>query len=416
MLRDTPSRQSFQLRFLFQGSNALSKLMLILTCTFMLAGCYSNTPQEIVITQTSEQPDPTPTSTATTTPSPTSSPTATETLIPPTSTPTPDPILLDPGYNPLTGKVVEDPSLLDRRPVMVKVSNWPREGRPHAGLSAADIVFEYYIGAYMNRFLAIYYGNNANVIGPVRSGRLVDAQLAQIYQGLLAYGDADIAVDQALVDVLGERALPFHIMPCPAMCGEVTHSATGVFANSAELTKYAVDQGIDNSRPSLQGMSFQEAPPAGDELGTIVSFVYADFSLTEWRYDPDTDKYLLWQDSEMDNGRITKSLTVDRNTGLPLSFDNIIIIFANYIQYTPSMHDIEVTYSSTYQSALFYRNGKMTYGTWHAADPVNPLIFQTLDGELMPLKPGQTWIILAGNHTVTDQVKPGEWDFYFNLP
>jgi hypothetical protein len=174
MLRDTPSRQSFQLRFLFQGSNALSKLMLILTCTFMLAGCYSNTPQEIVITQTSEQPDPTPTSTATTTPSP-------------TSTPTPDPLLLDPGYNPLTGKVVEDPSLLDRRPVMVKVSNWPREGRPHAGLSAADIVFEYYIGAYMNRFLAIYYGNNANVIGPVRSGRLVDAQLAQIYQGFLAY-------------------------------------------------------------------------------------------------------------------------------------------------------------------------------------------------------------------------------------
>jgi hypothetical protein len=34
----------------------------------------------------------------------------------------------------------------------------------------------------------------------------------------------------------------------------------------------------------------------------------------------------------------------------------------------------------------------------------------------MPLKPGQTWIILAGYHTVTEQVKPGEWDFYFNLP
>ena len=118
----------------------------------------------------------------------------------------------------------------------------------------------------------------------------------------------------------------------------------------------------------------------------------------------------------MDNGRITKSQTVDRNTGLPLSFDNIIILYANYIQHTPSIHDIEVTYSSTYQSALFYRNGKMTYGTWHAADPVHPLIFQTNNGELMPLKPGQTWIILAGNHTSTEQVKPGEWDFYFDLP
>ena len=416
MFRNTPSRQSIQLRSSSQRSSGLGTLVLILTCTFILAGCYSTTPQEIVIIQGSEQPDFTPTSTATTIPSPTSSPTATETQVPPTPSPTPNPILLDPGYNPLTGQVVEDPSLLERRPVMVKVSNWPRLGRPHAGLSAADIVFEYYIGAFMNRFLAIYYGNNDDVIGPVRSGRLVDAQLAQIYQGLLAYGDADIAVDEALVDVLGERALPFHILPCPAMCGEVTHSATGVFANSSELTKYAIAQGIDNSRPSLQGMYFQEDPPVGDELGTIVSFVYADFSLTEWRYDPDTSEYLLWQDAEMDNGRITKSQTVDRNTGLPLSFDNIIILYANYIQHTPSIHDIELTYSSTYQSALFYRNGKMTYGTWHAADPVHPLIFQTNDGELMPLKPGQTWIILAGNHTSTEQVKPGEWDFYFDLP
>ena len=273
MFRNTPSRQAFQLHASSQRSSRLGTLVLILTCIFILAGCFSPTLQEIVITPASEQPDLTPTSTATTTPSPTPSPTATETLVPPTPSPTPDPILLEPGYNPLTGLVVQDPSLLDRRPVMVKVSNWPRLGRPHAGLSAADIVFEYYIGAFMNRFLAIYYGNNDDVIGPVRSGRLVDAQLTQIYQGLLAYGDADIAVDEALVDVLGERALPFHIMPCPAMCGEVTHSATGVFANSNELTKYAIGQGIDNSRPSLQGMVFQEDPPVGDELGTIVSFV-----------------------------------------------------------------------------------------------------------------------------------------------
>jgi hypothetical protein len=48
--------------------------------------------------------------------------------------------------NPLTGLPAADPALLDRRPVMVKVSNFPRLGRPHAGLSFADIVFDYYIG------------------------------------------------------------------------------------------------------------------------------------------------------------------------------------------------------------------------------------------------------------------------------
>ncbi len=62
--------------------------------------------------------------------------------------------------NPLTGLRAPDPSLLNRRPVLVKVSNYPRYGRPHAGLSFADIVFEYYIGEEANRFLAIYYSQD----------------------------------------------------------------------------------------------------------------------------------------------------------------------------------------------------------------------------------------------------------------
>ena len=353
-------------------------------------------------------------------PTVTTEPTATATLLPPTPTvmltPTSDPILLDPAYNPLTGLLVDDPALLNRRPLMIKVSNWPRLGRPHAGLSAADIVFEYYIGAFMNRFLAIYYGQDATKIGPVRSGRLVDSQLTNLYQGLLIYGDADEAVDQTLLTVLGERALPFHILPCPAMCGQATHSATGVFANATELTRYVVDQGIDNSRPDLAGMHFQSEPPVGDELGTLVSFVYADFSLTEWRYNPGLGVYHLWQDSELPDGKITKAPTYDRNTDEPLSFENIIIVYTNYITFTPSKHDIELTNVSSFQSALFFRDGIMSYGTWRAEDDQSPLQFFTTDGSPMPLKPGQTWIILAGNHTVTGQVSPGAWDFYFNTP
>ena len=121
--------------------------------------------------------------------------------IQPTDAPTPQPIVL----NPLTGLPVADPALLERMPIMVKVSNFPREGRPHAGLSFADIVFDYYIGYGTNRFLAIFYGNDSPSIGPVRSGRLVDAQLVRLYQGILGYGSADEDTDAYLVQALGER-------------------------------------------------------------------------------------------------------------------------------------------------------------------------------------------------------------------
>ena len=74
------------------------------------------------------------------------------------------------NVNPLTGLVVDDPSRLERRPVMVKVSNFPRTGRPHAGLSFADIVFEYYIGYGLNRFMGIYLGQDSSQVraGPLR--------------------------------------------------------------------------------------------------------------------------------------------------------------------------------------------------------------------------------------------------------
>src|SRR5688572_23272367 len=47
--------------------------------------------------------------------------------------------------NPLTGLPVNIPSLLERRPIAIKVGNSPDYVRPQSGLSLADVVYEYYI-------------------------------------------------------------------------------------------------------------------------------------------------------------------------------------------------------------------------------------------------------------------------------
>ena len=118
-------------------------------------------------------------------------PTATATSAPTvTSTPADVPIQVGPSnfpatVNPLTGLTVSDPTILNRRPVMVKVANYPRSGRPHAGLSSADIVFDYSTGEGGNRFLALFYGQDSTKVGPIRSGRLIDRFLVTEYQGIL---------------------------------------------------------------------------------------------------------------------------------------------------------------------------------------------------------------------------------------
>jgi len=118
-------------------------------------------------------------------PSATPSPTA-----PPTPEPTPTvavpvgPDTYPEGVNPLTGLKVENPELLHRRPVIMKISNHQIDYQPQWGLSKADLIFEYYIGWGANRFAALYYGQDCDRIGPIRSIRRVDGHLGSLYQAV----------------------------------------------------------------------------------------------------------------------------------------------------------------------------------------------------------------------------------------
>ena len=93
----------------------------------------------------------------------------------------------------------KDDSLLEKRPVIVKVQNVPRESRPQWGLSQADHVYEYYIEYGDTRFAAVYYGTRPDQIGPVRSARHFDIQLIDMYQAVLLYGGAYEDLEQEML-------------------------------------------------------------------------------------------------------------------------------------------------------------------------------------------------------------------------
>lgn len=318
--------------------------------------------------------------------------------------------------NPLTGLKVADPQILNRRPVLIKVANWPASGRPHAGLSFADIVFEYYIGEFTNRFMAVFYGQDSPKIGPVRSGRLVDSQLTNMYGGILGYGNADSKVDDVLVRELGDRAISFNDAPCPPMCGKDTHDINGVFANSAEMTRFAINHQINNDRPDLRGMLFDSKVPTSSQLAVKIGVQYIYWNRGEWRYDPQSGKYLRW----IDDGEIIKPANliplVDRITGEQLAFDNVMIVFANYIEYAPTLHDIDITINTTGERAVLFRDGVMVEGKWRSIGPDHPIQFLDRWGIPLPLKPGNTWVVITGNSSKFEQVDPGQWELHFDLP
>ena len=364
---------------------------------------------------------PTVTLTATATLAPTA--TATATLVP-----SPTAVVLGPSnfpsnVNPLTGLVVANPKLLDRRPIMIKVANYPREdGRPHAGLSAADIVFDYYIGEGANRFLALYYGQDSEKVGSVRSGRLVDAQLVPMYQGILGFEYAWGPIYAKIINALGKRAITGGPATCPALCddgrrtGDGQALVTGHFANTALLTEYATKRGIDNTRQNLDGMSFNSNPPTNGKPASDVMIEMTSRDLGEWKYDQASGAFLAWIESVDAKNDLTMIPLVDRNNNKQLAFNNIVIIFTTYTQMAPAYHEIDVAKSVAYKRAILFRDGQMIEGLWKSVGPDKPMQFFTTDRKPLAFKPGNSWIVLTGDNSGFKETSSANWHLTFGLP
>ena len=397
-----------------------SKIIVFILLAITLASCTQLDPDDTTImagTYAAQTLTAMPVATETPMPSatPTFEPTATD-IFTPTPLPTVGPVGpadFPEGVNPLTGLMVSEPENLERRPVFVKVANYPASGRPHAGLSFADMVFEYYLGAGTNRFLAMYYGQNSDKIGPVRSGRLVDPQIVSLYEGILGMEGAYVTILDRILDVLGDRVISGR-STCPAICDDGRQIVTSVFADSAAMTRLAEERGVTNQRFPQEGMRFDPQAPAGGEPGEQASILFSSLNRGEWRFDEGTERYLRW--IEDTTGQDLEMIPlVDRVTEEQLGFSNVIVIFARYEEFTPVMHDIDIWNNEGGERALIFRDGQAYDVTWATPDNDQPMRFYDEDGEVFPLKPGNTWVAIFGvNSAVTEEM--GQWTFEFRLP
>ncbi len=304
--------------------------------------------------------------------------------------------------NPLTGLPVSDISVLQRWPLSIKVSNYPRSARPQAGLSYADLMFEFYQEMGMTRLQAIYLSQDVEKVGPIRSGRKIDVPLMKAYQSLLVFC-AEYSATWDFMDFQGVRDRLLYVGPvdCPALCRderEITEN--GIYGNTAELRKAAkfMDPPIPDAVPDLQGMVFQEEPPrmSGTASNIWVRFI-SDNALAEWRYNPEDKKYYRWSETGKANRDMAPLL--DRLTGKQLSVSNVIVLYANYVRRQQrEIYELELFGGG---KALIFRDGRMEDGIWRLPKIDRPLQFFGQDGPFA-LRPGVTWIgIVEDTSTAT---------------
>lgn len=404
----------------------LLTLVLILTACRPGSGAVIPTETPASLPQVGATPTAIPPS-ATPTTTPTSVPT--DTPLPPTSTPLPiayGPDNFPVNVNPLTGLEAANPALLERRPIAVKINLVPRTTyRPTWGLSLADIVWEYYHNDGYTRLFAIFYSQDAELAGAIRSGRMPDNDLIQMYKSIFAYGSADILVNYRLLNAAyaNRLVLEGQRSNCPPtakapLCRFEPAGPDLLLTGTQALSQYITDKKIENGRQNLDGMTFHQTLPAGGAAATQAYIHYSIDSYGRWDYDPATGRYLLFQDNNlaMTTAEETYAPLMDRVNNQQIMADNVVILVAQHSYFQPPPSEIvEIALSGT-GKAYALRDGQVYVVTWNRPTNDSVLYLTFPDGSRYPYKPGTTWYQVIGSSSEVTQPQAGIWKFVFRFP
>jgi len=414
----------------------MKQLVWILILVFALLAC---APKET----------PTPTEVTTNTPRDTSTstpiPSITPTEVPPTatSTDTPEPTVtetpvdLDPlanypdaGYgpvnfpeniNPLTGLEVEDSEILDRRPVAVKISNELREIRPQWGLSMADHVFEYYHEYGEARYHAIFYGEDVDEVGPIRSARFPDEDLVRAYKSIFAFAGADYRVRWKLFSSeFSNRLATFSDRPCPPTteyptCRIDPDQWNHLMTDTSILSQHFTELNVPNGQQYLDGLQFNKSTPSDGEVANSLIVRYSKSHYHKWEYDSTIGRYKRFDDASTDKGEgETFELLTDRYNNQPVMADNVVVIFAPYSFFSrdPEMIKIDLI---GFGRAYVFRDGQAYDVNWARINNEEIISLTFEDGSRFPLRPGPTWFDIIGQNSEVTEESP-DWRIQFQTP
>lgn len=301
------------------------------------------------------------------------------------------------GVNPLTGLLAENPEDLNRRPIIIKISNFPPFVREYQmGLNDAAIVWEHLLAGGVTRFSALFWEGEYEQIGPIRSGRLVDFELLRLYNSLLTFS----GLSEGTLSILRQDALVASRAvagsgPCPPLCRypqdglALEHT---LFANTAQLRDLAVERDADLEPDPIRGMAFSEAAPEGGTALDTMTIRYREM-LVDWAWDAASERWLRSTDGEAH---------FDQLSGEQVNAANVVVIEEEHTV-QPFVRDqfwgpANFAYSTNFIGSgriFLLRDGLVYEGEWRRDVREDPLTFYDTEGNLLPFKPGNTFFNLV---------------------
>lgn len=281
-------------------------------------------------------------------------------------------------------------SNITNRPIAAyKIDNY-RAARPHAGLTAADVVIEVQ-AEYVSRFIVLFHSRLPDRVGPVRSARTSDIDmLAAMNRPIFGYSGANPGVSLWLTSAAesgvlvdrgaqrngcyardANRPRPHNLFVNPqCMVNEVTWAGP-----ARPLWSVAADWQPDAASQTRRDSTFGVAM-----VGVRV----------EWTWNSGSGRYLRSQDGEP---HVVEGNGVEG--GGQVGADNVVEVSTVYV---PSIVDARSPHAITLGSgpAVVHRDGRATDATWTRVSASDPYTFRdAVTGSIIPLDVGTTFLELV---------------------
>jgi hypothetical protein len=247
-------------------------------------------------------------------------------------------------------------------------------------------------------------------VGPVRSGRLVYADIANFFPGsclIFAYASSDVLVE-----------LP--------TCSFVDHilQGGGYMLEIDKMKQLVEERKTTQMAEYYASNTFSADVPEGGVPANRLDVYFAWLNQSAWAYDAASQSWWRYVDfADPQTAGILRP-EVDRLNNRQLQFENVIVLFAYHDVVSPTNLKIHLE-QDWVGDALLFRDGQMYKVRWSTVaseQEVNtgnrkPIKFFYPDEKTpFPLKPGHTWITVVTPLTAVTETSAGNWLLQFSQP
>lgn len=285
------------------------------------------------------------------------------------------------------------------------------EARPQSGLSSADIIYEAVAEGGITRFLAMYYCQDAEFVGPVRSARTYFLDFISEFGPFPLYAHVGGANTPGPANALGQIddygwsgyndlnqfsiGFPVFVRDYDRL-GRTVATEHTVYSSTTQLWDYAkekrdltnVDEDGNQWDEDFTPYKFKDdaaesARPAAQTITFDFWKGYSDFTVS-WKYDRATNSYLRSQGGEPHT---------DLNTKKQLSSKNVVILFMRESRandgYEGNLHMLYGTKGTG--NVKVFLDGEEIDGTWSKRTRTDHLSIKDNRGNDIELNKGQIW-------------------------